>query len=164
MNETEYELKNSVKMKKLLAILAIIWVAQVGYGQKDMNQLFSDFRGEDDVTSVHIGNFTMRLASLFTDTYGVKGVDVLTLDDCAEEVKERFSAAVRDLEDSDYETMLTSNEGGERTKILVKVEDELIRELVILTVGDDNAFVRIKGKISPEDLDRIIDEHNTDSI
>ena len=79
-------------------------------------------------------------------------------------VKERFSAAVRDLRDADYETMLTSNEDGERTRILVRIEDDLIRELVIVTTGDDNALVRIKGKISPADVERVINEHaNGDS-
>ena len=34
----------------------------------------------------------------------------------------------------------------------------MIRELVIFTTGSDNALIRIKGKISPSDLDRVINE------
>lgn len=151
-------------MRKLMMLWMVACICQLGYGQRNVDQLFKTFRGESDVTSVRIGSFAMRLASLFTDTYGVRGVDVLALDDCDGAVKERFSAAVRDLRDADYETMLTSNEDGERTRILVRIEDDLIRELVIVTTGDDNALVRIKGKISPADVERVINEHaNGDS-
>ncbi len=37
----------------------------------------------------------------------------------------------------------------------------MIRELVIFTTGNDHALIRIKGKISPSDLDRVINEHKT---
>ena len=96
-------------MKRLLVLLAILLISQVGYGQQKMDQLFNAFRGESDVTSVNIGNIT------------------------------------RDS----------------RTKVLVKIKEDMIRELVIFTTGSDNALIRIKGKISPSDLDRVINEHKT---
>ena len=64
-------------MKRLLALLAILLISQVGYGQQKMDQLFNAFRGESDVTSVNIGNITMKLASLFTETMGVNGIEIL---------------------------------------------------------------------------------------
>ena len=36
--------------------------------------------GESDVTSVNIGNITMKLASLFTETMGVNGIEILEFD------------------------------------------------------------------------------------
>ena len=142
--------KKSITMKRLLALLAILLISQVGYGQQKMDQLFNAFRGESDVTSVNIGNITMKLASLFTETMGVNGIEILEFDNCAQEVK-----------DSDYETMVTANERDSRTKVLVKIKEDMIRELVIFTTGSDNALIRIKGKISPSDLDRVINEHKT---
>lgn len=146
-------------MKRLLAILAIILISQAGYGQQKIDQLFNMFRGESNVTSIHIGTLSMKLASLFTETMGVDGIEILEFDDCAQEVKERLSAAIRNLKDPDYETMVTANEHDSRTKVLVKIQKEMIRELVIFTTGSDNALIRIKGKISPDDLDRVINEH-----
>ena len=69
-------------MKRLLALLAILLISQVGYGQQKMDQLFNAFRGESDVTSVNIGNITMKLASLFTETMGVNGIEILEFDNC----------------------------------------------------------------------------------
>ena len=152
-------------MKRLLALLAILLISQVGYGQQKMDQLFNAFRGESDVTSVNIGNITMKLASLFTETMGVNGMlfrsEILEFDNCAQEVKDRLSTAIRNLRDPDYETMVTANERDSRTKVLVKIKEDMIRELVIFTTGSDNALIRIKGKISPSDLDRVINEHKT---
>ena len=143
-------------MKRLLALLAILLISQVGYGQQKMDQLFNAFRGESDVTSVNIGNI-----SLFTETMGVNGIEILEFDNCAQEVKDRLSTAIRNLRDPDYETMVTANERDSRTKVLVKIKEDMIRELVIFTTGNDNALIRIKGKISPSDLDRVINEHKT---
>ena len=112
--------KKSITMKRLLALLAILLISQVGYGQQKMDQLFNAFR-----------------------------------------VKDRLSTAIRNLRDSDYETMVTANERDSRTKVLVKIKEDMIRELVIFTTGSDNALIRIKGKISPSDLDRVINEHKT---
>ena len=86
---------------------------------------------------------------------------LLEFDNCAQEVKDRLSTAIRNLRDPDYETMVTANERDSRTKVLVKIKEDMIRELVIFTTGSDNALIRIKGKISPSDLDRVINEHKT---
>ena len=114
-------------MKRLLALLAILLISQVGYGQQKMDQLFNAFRGESDVTSVNIGNITMKLASLFTETMGVNGIEILEFDNCAQEVKDRLSTAIRNLRDPDYETMVTANERDSRTKVLVKIKEDMIR-------------------------------------
>ena len=35
--------------------------------------------------------------------------------------------------------------------------------MVILTSGDDNAIVRLKGKIKPEDINKVINEHKDEN-
>ena len=74
-------------------------------------------------------------------------------------MKERFSNTIRNLKDPDYETIVSANENDNRTKILVNIQEDMIRELVILTTGSGNALIRIKGNIKPDDLDRVINEH-----
>lgn len=149
-------------MKRLLVILAIVLMSQAGYGQQGMDQLFNAFRGESDVTSVKIGKITMKLANLFTETMGVDGIEVLDFSDCAQNVKDRLSSALKNLDDPDYETMVTTNENHSRTKVLIKIKEDMIREMVVFTTGHDNALIRFKGKIKPSDIDRVINEHGYD--
>ena len=135
-------------MKRYFVILALILICQAGNSQT-MNDLFKEFSKIEQINHVKIGNITMKLASIFTETMGVNGIEVIEFSDCRNEIKERFVKA----------TMLTSNEKGSRTKVMVRIEKDMIRELVVLTTGSRNALVRIKGKIKPSDIDKVMIDH-----
>lgn len=147
-----------MKTKYVLIVLIALF-AQTGYAQKNINQLFNEFSQAKDVTRVSFGNISMKLAGFFTDVMGVDGIEVLSLKECAKSVNDDFIAAFKELKDSKYETMVTSNEGNNRTRILVQMKDDVIRELVILTTGDNNALIRIKGNIKPSDIDSLVKKH-----
>lgn len=145
-------------MKRYFVILALIAISQTGFSQT-MNQLFDSFSKQDHVTKVTMGKFIMKLSSVFTETMGVDGIEVLDLDECGEKVKENFSNAIRDLKDPTFETMVTSNEKDSRTKVMIRIDKEMIRELVVLTTGKENALIRIKGKIKPSDIEKVVKNH-----
>lgn len=146
-------------MKQCIAILLLLLTCQGGRAQS-VNQLFDDFSNQEHVTHVKFGPFLMKLSSLFTETMGVKSIEVLAFDECDRTVREKLYDAIRNLKDPDFETMVTSNEEGSRTKIMVRIDKEMIRELLILTAEEtDGALVRIKGKIKPSDIQRVINDH-----
>ena len=145
-------------MKRYFVILALLVICQVGNSQT-MNQLFNEFSKIEQINHVKIGNITMKLASMFTETMGVNGIEVLEFGDCKREVKERFEKAIKELKDPLFETMVTSNEKDSRTKVLVRIENDMIRELVVLTTGNSNALVRIKRKIKQSDIDKVMKDH-----
>ena len=146
------------KRKKLIALLALLLMGQAMYSQ-DVDRLFRDFAKEKGVVRVGLGKFTMSLASLFTDVMGVNGIEVYSFEECNQSVKEKLNNAIATLKDSKYETMVSVNENTERTKILVKIENEVIQELVVMTSGDDPALIRIKGKIKPSDVENVINQN-----
>ena len=146
-------------MKKYIAILILILFCQAGYSQS-MDKLFNDFAKQDNVTRVTVGPFLMKISSMFTETMGVNSIEVLSFDECGSTVKENLRTAIKQLKDPNFETMVTSNEGGSRTKVMVRIDKEMIRELVILTTdGGDDALIRIKGKIKPSDIERVVNDH-----
>lgn len=146
-------------MKKYIAILLLILACQAGYSQ-NMDKLFNDFARQENVTRVTVGPFLMKLSSLFTETMGVNSIEVLAFDECSNNVKENLRTAIRKLKDPDFETLLTTNEDDNRTKIMVRIDKEMIRELVILTSDkEDDVLIRIKGKIKPSDIEKVINEH-----
>ena len=123
-------------MKRYFVILALILICQAGNSQT-MNDLFKEFSKIEQINHVKIGNITMKLASMFTETMGVNGIEVIP----------------------DFETMVTFNDKGSRTKVMVRIEKDMIRELVVLTTGNSNALIRIKGKIKPSDIDKVMKDH-----
>ena len=151
-----------MKTKKILSVLiALLLISPVMHSQKSVDKLFSEFSKEKGVEHVGIGGFTMTLAGLFTDVMGVKGIEVLSFDSCEQSVKDRLTQAIASLKDENYEPFITVNDETGRTKILVKIKDDFIRELVVLTSGDDPAIVRIKGKIKPSDINNVIDKNKS---
>lgn len=146
-------------MKKYIAILILILFCQAGYSQS-MDKLFNDFAKQDNVTRVTVGPFLMKISSMFTETMGVSSIEVLSFDECGSTVKENLRTAIKQLKDPNFETMVTSNEGGSHTKVMVRIDKEMIRELVVLTTdGGDDALIRIKGKIKPSDIERVVNDH-----
>ncbi|RHJ84770.1 DUF4252 domain-containing protein [Parabacteroides sp. AM08-6] len=145
-------------MKKYIAILVLILTCQAIYSQ-NIDKLFNEFAKKENVTRVSIGPIIMKLSSIFTETMGVNGIEVLDFDDCSKDVKENLRTAIRKLKDDRFETMITSNEDNNHVKVMVRIDKKMIRELVIFCTGEDNALIRIKGKIKPSDLEQVVKEH-----
>ena len=74
-------------MKKYIAILILILFCQAGYSQS-MDKLFNDFAKQKNVTHVTVGPFLMKISSLFTETMGVKSIEVLSFEECGNTVKD----------------------------------------------------------------------------
>ncbi|MDH6356316.1 DUF4252 domain-containing protein [Parabacteroides sp. PF5-9] len=149
-------------MKNYIIVILLLVMFQTGYSQKSVDHLYKEFRKEQSATSLSVGKFTLGLASLFTETMGVDKIELFALDECDTQVKERFAAAIRQLKDPGYETMVNSNDDKNRSKILVKIEDEMIKEMIVLTTGNSNAMVRIKGNIKPSDIERVVNKHGNE--
>ena len=147
------------KKQKMFALLALMLIGQTMYGQQNVDRLFKDFAKEKGVVHVGIGKFAMSLASLFTDVMGVSGVEVYSFEECNQSVKDKLHNAIASLKDANYETLVSVNETTERTKVLVKIEGESIRELIVATSGSEPALVRIKGKIKPSDIENVINKN-----
>lgn len=139
-------------------MLALLLISQVGFSQ-NMNELFNTFADREDVTHITVGPIMMKLGSLFTKTMGVKSIEVLELSECNQQAKDDLVKAIKELKDPHFETLVTANEPDSRTKVLVRIDKKVIRELIVLTTGNDNALIRIKGKIKPEDIDKIVEDH-----
>jgi hypothetical protein len=148
--------------KTLFLLLALLLMSPVMHSQKSIEQLFNEFSNEKGVEHVNIGKFTMTFVGIFKNMMGVNGIEVLSFGGCEQSMKDKLNQAIASLKDVNYETMVSVNEGTERTKVLVKLKDDTIREIVVLTSGDNPAIVRIKGKIKPSDFENVIKENNSD--
>jgi hypothetical protein len=131
--------------------------AQPSYQMSDMTATFKQAPG---ASHVKIGSVGMWFASLFTKTMGVKSVEVYEIDPCSDEQQALINEQMSHLEDAAYEVMVSANEPDERTKIWLKTDKKVIRELIIVSAGSSCALVRIKGKISPERIGQVIDQYD----
>ena len=127
--------------------------------QNTVDELFKNFSKEKNITHVKIGGLIMAFARAFTDTMGVTGVEVFSFEECDAKIKDKLNTAIKSLKDNTYETLVSTTQDGENTKILVKITDDYINEIVVITGGKDPAFVKVKGKIKPEDIQDVVNKN-----
>lgn len=153
-------------MKKFILVLTVIMACQTGVAQ-NVDALYNYFKDEKGVESVSVSPLLMKFARLFMDEEdkndplikGVNSVKVLDLEECSEKVKERFTKEVAKLKLNGYETWLQAKEDGENVKVIAKMKDDIIRELLVMSTGKgDCALVMIKGKIRKDDIQAIIND------
>ncbi|MDR0437539.1 MAG: DUF4252 domain-containing protein [Bacteroidales bacterium] len=131
-----------------------------GSSSKNMNQLFKEFSKKEGVERVNLGRVSMGFVRLFTGIKGVSEIEMLDFSDCCPRVKDRINREIISLRDADYETLISVNDEGERVRILVKLKNDAIRELIVMTAGNEPALIRIKGKIRPSEVENIMNKSN----
>jgi hypothetical protein len=140
-------------------ILALMFFALLTAGlqaQTKLNELYREFARAENVTKVNLNGLALMFAKPFMEDHGdgkLSSIRVLSLEDCPLEVKERFSRTALNFRDDDFELFLNTNDAKEKARIFVKIKDQFIREMVIITMGDDPALVHLKGKFRPSDID-----------
>ncbi len=158
-------------MKKLTILLTALLLAQATWAV-DIKAVFDEFKDTPRAEYVSISPFLMKIGKCFIDEEDgpemalakqIHSMKVLDLEDCAPEVKARFTKRIADLNRDGYETLMRVNEKGEKVNILVKEKKNVIREMLIVCAGpDDCTLVLFKGKFKTEDIDRLINEENID--
>ena len=89
-----------------------------------------------------------------TDTESkITSISVLSLEECSPDVKNRFNKSALDFNDDEYELFVSANDENEKVRIFFKFQKEIIREMVILTMGDNPALIQLKGKILPSEIE-----------
>lgn len=154
-------------MKRTLFILVWMAVCQTGFAQS-IDSLFNYFKDEEGAESIHVPPIIMKLGRHLMMPYDdpenliVKGIDsitVLDLEESPENVKQHFKKEVKRLKFDEYETWIQAKADGDNVRIMAKVENDVVKEFVILSVGEgDCMMAKIKGKIKREDMQAIIND------
>ena len=151
-------------MKKYLVATALIIACQSTFAQSTKD-IFEEFGKEWNAESVSISPFLMNIGRLFMDSdtpeiaKSINSMKVLDLEDCSNKVKARFNEKVNNLQLEGYETMIQAIEDGEKVRILTRIENNTVRELLIVCTGnDDCALIQLNGKIKKEDIAELVNE------
>lgn len=148
-------------MKRILPILALVvfLFTSCDY-ESGVSDAFRKYRGEDGITTITVPGWVISLASHFGDLEdserelleSIDKVRVLTVEDddlnAQLNLHKEFYSAIK--KEGDYEELLVVREKDEKVTIFGRIDDEVIKEMVVLVGGDDNVMVYVKGEISPE--------------
>lgn len=133
--------------RKYFVFLAFIFITQLSLAQQNVKQLFKEFGKVEKVNKTMLGKPGDKSANNFIDVKGIKSASMLNLEDCTQDTKKRFVDAVKQLKDEAYETLIKMEQDGQQVRVLLKMENDKIKEAILLQAGDNCVMVWIKGEI-----------------
>ena len=151
-------------MKRVL-ILFVFALSVLGTSAQSVEALFRQYRNEKNVAYVHIPRFVMSMVKMLAkagqDEAGalkaVSSVRALDMESCSPAVRKNFQKTLQTFQPAGYTPVVFCKEGDETSYIYIKEKKGYIRELLILSAGNnEGAIMQIKGKIKPDDVDTVV--------
>ena len=152
-------------MKKTILTLALGIICQSTFAI-NIDNLFAQFKDKEGADYMNIPSLVLKFMRTFTKSNndksyhflkGIKSIKVLDMEECPSEVKADFLKEAKKLNLNGYETLVQTKDKGEEVKLIAKMDEEAISELIILISGkDDCGLTLLKGKIKKEDINVIM--------
>ena len=148
-------------MKKTILTLALGIICQSTFAI-NIDNLFAQFKDKEGADYMNIPSLVLKFMRTFTKSNndksyhflkGIKSIKVLDMEECPSEVKADFLKEAKKLNLNGYETLVQTKDKGEEVKLVAKMDEEAISELIILISGkDDCGLTLLKGEIKKEDI------------
>jgi len=140
-------------MKKLILLVVIAVAATAVYGQKSIDALFDKYAGKDGFTTVTINGNLLKMAGCLGEDEGsmpgnVTEIRILTQEDKDMNVDNFYNMVIKDIDLSLYEEFMNVKESGQQVKMLVRAEGNTFKEFLLISGGEDNALIQIKGSMN----------------
>jgi hypothetical protein len=135
-------------------------------GQNSNRKILQALADNDDVMKISVGSVGMWLAKLagalddVPELKGINSVEILTVsDECSSSRKEKIKKQMASLsDDSEYATLMQVKDEGDKVRMLIRQENEVVKELLmtVLSNDGDSVVIRIKGKMKLSDIQEVI--------
>lgn len=146
----------------LLFLLAFLFLFLSCEYNPGVSEAFAKYRFKDGVTTITIPGWVIGMAANFGDLekkerellHSIDKVRVLVIEDddlnARTNLHREFSTKIN--RNNDYEEFLSVRDDNDDITIFCKMDENVIKEMVILVGGNDNAMIYLKGEIDPEIL------------
>lgn len=159
-------------MKKMMlsfVVLMALFVSSCATScpQSTNQQILSALADNDDVMTLSVGSFGLFFVKMLGGfeelpaLNGIKSVEILSIRDrCPNNRREKIKQQITRLSDDDeYATLLQVKDKEDQVRMLVRQENEVVKELLLAVVSDDDsAVIRVKGKLNLSDVQTMIEK------
>jgi hypothetical protein len=158
----------------LLFLLATLLLFSSCEYNPGVSEAFTKYRFKDGVTTITIPGWVINLAANFGDIekserellQSIDKVRVLVVEDddlnARINLHREFSTKIN--RKNDYEELMTVRDKNEDITIFGKMDEFVIKEMVILVGGQDNAMIYVRGEIDPRILKEQINKNNVNTF
>lgn len=144
----------------ILALAAFCSFSSISAGNC-IDNLFNTASRMPNAEKVNLNSFVLGLLKPFSsELKGIKSMSIIDAENISSKNYTRFEKIITQCDSDGYETVTSSNEENEIVRILMKIEKEKIREIVIISLEENEiSLIRIKGKIDPNQMQNIIEDN-----
>lgn len=142
-------------MKRIFTPLVLLVFTISLNAQSSIDKLFDKYMGVDGFVTVTLsGNFLKMIGQFDEDDEFLRNADqittirILAQEDEDMEVENFYDLVIEELDKGGYEEMVRVNSSDSDVKIMVKAEGKIITEFLVVTGGEDNAIIQIKGRLT----------------
>jgi hypothetical protein len=140
-------------MKKIILFALLITTATFASGQKSIDALFDRYAGKDGFTTITINGNILKLAGIDREGNDSFPADITEIRILAQnyddaKVENFYDRVISGLNLNDYEEFMTVKESDHDLRMLVRAEGNKFREFLLISGGDDNALIQIKGNMT----------------
>jgi hypothetical protein len=159
MLETNYKLNNKTMKKLFLSIVLVIAVSSI-YSQKSIDNLFQKYAGNEGFTTLTLNGNLLKFASCLDSNNessmpaDVEEIRILTQEDKSLNAGNFYDLVINDIDLSQYEEFMRVKEKNQDVRMLVRAEGKNFKEFLLISGGEDNALIQIKGNMSFEDAEK----------
>lgn len=160
-------------MKRIvLLVMVVAFPAFILAQNGAVDKLFNKYSGKEGVTTVSISPELFQMVNSMgieeiedaeIPFEKISSVKVLTIEDEDQWPDVNFYTEIsKDLDVSNFEEVMTVNDGGEMVRIWMKVEKKEMSEFLLIVGGDDNVLVYITGNFNMNDLEELAESVDGD--
>ena len=141
-------------MKKLILFTVLSVFVTVVSGQKSIDALFDKYAGKDGFTTLTLNGSLLKLFACLDDDEeasmpaDITEIRILTQEDKSINVGNFYDMVINDIDLSKYEEFMRVKETDQDVRMLVRAEGKNFKEFLLISGGNDNAVIQIKGNMS----------------
>lgn len=141
-------------MKRAIVIIVLSVLAFGAKGQRSIDNLFEKYSGNEGFVTLNISGNLLNLVRSEEDSGKdhlpgkITEIRLLVQEDDFLPVENFYEAVRRDLDSSEYEELMTVKESHKDFKMLARLDGKIIKELLLISGGEDNFIIQLTGTIT----------------
>jgi hypothetical protein len=156
-------------MKKMVLAVIITLCASALYGQRDpMDDFFSTYSDQEGYTVVNISGSLFGLLKKCDDdpdmenmSHKITSVRIVSREGDHDFGRPDFKSDLKGvIRRGRYEELMKVNNPDEDVLVLVKTDRDIIKEILVIASGDNEAVVQIKGNLTRDDVEHLSLDHD----
>lgn len=151
-------------MKRTLLVFALLTIIYGAYGQRSIDRLFEKYSDREGFTCITLSGNLLNFAMEFEDEDDEKDirakiteVRILAQKDDGFDAGNFHDIVKRDIDTRDYEDFMRVKEADQDLRVMVRSQGKRITELLLVSGGESNAIIQVRGNMSFSDARKLCD-------